>query len=49
MTQTHIQHLSIEIKYNLKEGIHTTKASDTFKERLDIQNRITEINKLNNI
>ena len=47
--QKHIQHLSIEIRDNLKEGIHTTKASDTFKERLDIQNRITEINKLNNI
>ena len=39
--QKHIQHLSIEIRDNLKEGIHTTKASDTFKERLDIQNILT--------
>ena len=31
MAHKHIQHLSIEIMNHLKEGIHTTKASDTFK------------------
>ena len=46
MAQKHIQHLTIEIRDNVKEGIQTTKASDTFKERLDIQNIVTERNTL---
>jgi hypothetical protein len=44
-----IKHLSIEIKENLKDGIHTTKASDMFKEHADIQNILETIDNLKTI
>jgi hypothetical protein len=44
IAQKRLKHLSIEIKFNINDSIHTTKASDTFHEYSDIRNILTSIN-----
>jgi hypothetical protein len=39
-----LKHLLIEIRFNLNNEIHTTKASDTFHEYANIRNTLTSIN-----
>jgi hypothetical protein len=45
-THKYLKHLDIEIKSNLKDGIHTMDSNNIFKQHSDIQNILTSINTL---